>query len=505
MPLQATGGGGYSPMNIVDPILFQCRLNAPAPAICAPGTPLNILSYGRLERFIHNISHKAIAAGLMAGQTVAVMVQDKLFHAALTLALIRLGVVTISARTPSLPAELSVDALIADAAVRSENVKHLIVADLSWTEGDGTPLADGRLYRGSGDDICRIVLTSGSTGTPKGVAFTHRMLADRIARYAFAKGNRFPHTRRLYCDLGMSTSPGFRYMLYMLWKGGTIFFYGQSPEDTVQAFQLYGIEAMVASPHGLHGFVRFYESYAALQSSFDHIISSGGLLTKALAEGVRARLCANIISSYGSTEVGTVASAPAHMIEGTPGAVGFVTPGVTVEIVDVEGNILPPGKDGSVRICGPGNAHGYVADAEETARVFRDGWFYPGDTGHLTANGLLVLSGRERNVLNIGGDKVQPELVEQVLAAFPAVAQAAACTLPNAYGIDELYALIVQRGPIDRRALAAHCANALSAGFVPEHFVLVDALPRNAAGKLDRARLGGLARQKSAATDVRHG
>jgi hypothetical protein len=116
-------------MNIVDPILFQCRLNAPAPAICAPGTPLNILSYGRLERFIHNISHKAIAAGLMAGQTVAVMVQDKLFHAALTLAFIRLGVVTISARTPSLPAELSVDALIADAAVRSENVKRLIVAD----------------------------------------------------------------------------------------------------------------------------------------------------------------------------------------------------------------------------------------------------------------------------------------------------------------------------------------------------------------------------------------
>lgn len=491
-------------MNIVDPILFQCRLNAPAPAICAPGTPLNILSYGRLERFIHNISRKAVGAGLVAGQKVAVLVQDKLFHAALAFGLIRLGIVTISARTAVLPPELDVDVLITDQPMPSANVKRTIIADLSWTEGAGVPLADARLYRGSDDDICRIVLTSGSTGMPRGVAFTHRMLADRIARYAFAKGNRFPHARRLYCDLGMSTSPGFRYMLYMLWKGGTIFFYGQSPEDTVQAFDLYQIESMVASPHGLHGFVRFYKSYAPVQSSFDHIISSGGLLTKPLIDGVRARLCANLISSYGSTEVGTVASAPAHMIEDTPGAVGFVTPGVTVEVVDADGNILPTGKDGSVRIHGPDNAHGYVADAETTARVFRDGWFYPGDTGHLTADGLLVLTGRERNVLNIGGDKVQPELVEQVLAAFPAVEQAAACTLPNAYGIDELYALIVRRGPLDQRALEAHCANALSAGFVPEHFVLVDALPRNAAGKLDRAGLSDLARQELGRAGLLH-
>jgi acyl-CoA synthetase (AMP-forming)/AMP-acid ligase II len=483
-------------MNIVDPILFQCRLNTPAPAISAPGTALNVLSYGRLERFIHNISRKAVSAGLTAGQTIAILAEDKLFHAALIFGLTRLGIVTLSARGPVLPKEIGIDALITDKVVRAENAARVIVADLSWTEGDGTPLADARLYRGSGDDVCRIVLTSGSTGAPKGVAFTHRMLADRIGRYAFAKGNRFPHARRLYCDLGMSTSPGFRYMLYMLWKGGTAFFYGHSPEDTVQAFDLYRIESMIASPDGLQGFLRFYESYPQIQSSFDHIISSGGLLTKPLSERVRARLCANLISSYGSTEVGTVASAPAHMLADTPGGVGFVTPGVTVEIAGADGRALPPGKDGSVRIRGPDNASGYVADTEESARVFRDGWFYPGDVGHLTADGMLVLSGRERNVLNIGGDKVRPELVEEALAAFEAVEQAAVCALPNTFGIDELCALIVPRAPIDETALKAHCARALSAGFVPAHFVMVDSLPRGDMGKLERPRLIDLARLK---------
>jgi acyl-coenzyme A synthetase/AMP-(fatty) acid ligase len=155
---------GCARMNIVDPILFQCRFNAPAPAICAPGTSIDILSYGRLERFIHNISRKAVASGLTCGQTVAILVQDKLFHATLAFGLMRLGIVTISARGPMMPSELGVDLLITDTVMRSENAKRVLVADLSWTEGDGTPLA------------------------------------DRIARYAFAKGNRFAHARQ-HCGI----------------------------------------------------------------------------------------------------------------------------------------------------------------------------------------------------------------------------------------------------------------------------------------------------------------
>ena len=84
------------------------------------------------------------------------------------------------------------------------------------------------------------------------------------------------------------------------------------------------------------------------------------------------RMCSNLVCSYGSTEVGTVASAPAHLIADTPGAVGYVTPG--------------------------------VGNPEETKNAFRDGCFYPGDLGYLTRDGMLVVSGgRHKTRLNLGG------------------------------------------------------------------------------------------------------
>ena len=101
-------------MNIVDPILFQCRYNPAAPAICAPGTELDLVSYGRLEQFIHNIGRRALSSGLMPGQVVAIFVRDKIFHAAIVLGLTRLGIVTLSGRSEPLPLGLRVDAAIAD-------------------------------------------------------------------------------------------------------------------------------------------------------------------------------------------------------------------------------------------------------------------------------------------------------------------------------------------------------------------------------------------------------
>src|SRR5688572_8785010 len=102
-------------MNIVDPILFQAKLNPAAPAICVPGAARPLISYGRLERAIHNIGRAALSAGLSRGQVAAIHAKDKIFHAALILGLARVGVVTMSARSHSFPKEIGVDAVIADA------------------------------------------------------------------------------------------------------------------------------------------------------------------------------------------------------------------------------------------------------------------------------------------------------------------------------------------------------------------------------------------------------
>ena len=315
---------------------------------------------------------------------VAVLIGNKILHAAVVLALTRLGAITVSARSAALPKELNAVAGITDQKLQIAGVGRTIVADTTWTMGDGKPVADESLYRSGGDDLCRIILTSGSTGAPKGVAVSHGALIARLQHYGFAKGNKLSFYSRLYCDLGIASSPGFHYMLYMLSRGGTLFCHDDDPMATVQSLDLYRVQSMIASPHGLASFLQFYETRKDFQCSPEHVCSTGGLVSKSLSQRVRARMTANFVCSYGATEVSTVATAPAHWIEDSPGAVGFVVAGVAVEIDDGDGRVLRLGKEGTVRIHSPHQANGYVGDAAASEKAFRDGWFYPGDIGYLT-------------------------------------------------------------------------------------------------------------------------
>jgi acyl-CoA synthetase (AMP-forming)/AMP-acid ligase II len=190
-----------------------------------------------------------------------------------------------------------------------------------------------------------------------------------------------------------------------------------------------------------------------------------------------------------------VASAPVQALTHIPGAAGYVLPDMTMEAVDAAGNVLPSGQNGLLRTRSPCGVAGYLGDEAATRAVFRDGWFYSGDIGTVTPDGMLIIAGREKSVVNLGGDKINPELLERVLTAFAAVADAAAFAIPNRLGIDELWAAVVWRGgAADEKALRAHCESNLPVNFRPMHYLTVAALARNDAGKLDRRRLPELAR-----------
>src|SRR4029078_9675179 len=107
-------------------------------------------------------------------------------------------------------------------------------------------------------------------------------------------------------------------------------------------------------------------------------------LSPELSERARARMCQNLYSSYGATETSTVAFAPAIVAESVVGAGGYIQPGVAIEAIDGAGRVLPHLSDGSLRIRSHQMASGYVGDEESTRRMFRDGYFYPGDIGHIT-------------------------------------------------------------------------------------------------------------------------
>src|SRR5262249_7763794 len=149
----------------------------------------------------------------------------------------------------------------------------------------------------------------------------------------------------------------------------------------------------------------WFDVVPAYQSNIEVLVCAGDVLSRSLSDRLRSRICSHLIAAYGSTEASMSACAHAHEIADTPRAVGFVTPGVTIQIVDQSGTILPPGQEGRVRIKSEYAVDGYFGNPEESSKVFRDGWFYPGDIGSLNSDGLLAVAGREQAVLNLGGDK----------------------------------------------------------------------------------------------------
>jgi acyl-CoA synthetase (AMP-forming)/AMP-acid ligase II len=476
-------------MNIVEPILFQCKLSPLAAAICVPGSQIGTVNYGQLGHFIYNVARNALKSGIAPGDIVATYVSDPILHTSLILGLMHVGAVSMSLREPKGVSGISPSLILTDAPARFSGVGTVLGLDHSWIDGDGRPTEQLQKPVGGDDDLCRIILTSGSTGVSKGIAFTHRLLAERIASYAYSKGPRVARCSRLFCDLGISSSPGFRYAMAMLGRGGTVYFLGEDPIDILQTIDLHKIEGMATSPYGLGEFLKFFEADTGFDVSFEFIVCQGAMLSRQLSARARARMCQNLYSTYGATELATVAVGHASALESVSGAVGYVQPGVLVEAIDKSGNILPPLRDGSLRIRTPNMASGYYGDPESSRTYFRDGYFYSGDIGHTTPDGLLVITGREKTALNAGGDTVSPELVEAVITSFANVDEAGVFALNNDLGIAEINALIVARAPVDLAALRSHCARQLAPSCVPVRFHTVDTLPRGGQGKLERHRL----------------
>jgi len=483
-------------MNVVEPILFHAQHDPPAPALCAPGTAMGVVSYARLARFVYNVGRRALSAGISPGDVVVIQVKDHIFHTALALGLMYIGAATASI-SGTLPGHLACDFVITDDPrpdVRGRNVK-LLEADFAWISGDGVPIETQYVYRGSGNDICRIALTSGSTGNAKAVGLTHNNQLGRLARYNHAFGRSFPEWSRFFSDYGLGSSGGFRHILYVLSRGGTMFFPGASPMDTLQTFELYKVQGLMASPGGLSGFLKFYDANPEFRSGFEVIVAGGSLMQRSLSERVRARLCSNLICSYGTTETSTISSAPAHMLNGVAGAVGHILPGVSLRIVGEAGMPLPPRNEGQVWVKTPVSVSGYLGDSGQSQDAFHDGYFDTGDIGYLTQDRMLVISGRKKEILNLGGDKVSPHIIEEAIAAFRGIREAGAFSVQNDLGVEEVWACIVHGETIDQEALQKHCRDRLSQTHVPVRFISVPELPRNVNGKPHRQRLVAMAQE----------
>jgi acyl-CoA synthetase (AMP-forming)/AMP-acid ligase II/acyl carrier protein len=196
-----------------------------------------------------------------------------------------------------------------------------------------------------------------------------------------------------------------------------------------------------------------------------------------------------VVESYGMTEAHQIASNPLPPGQRRPGTVGLPT-GAQVA-VRINGRPAAPGEPGEIIVRGANVVTEYLASAEVNAASFVDGWFRTGDTGVLDEDGYLTLTGRLTEIINRGGDKVQPREVDAVLEAHPAVARALAFGVPHPTLTQEVAAAVVLRSGarLSHGELEQFAAERLAPHKRPRRIVTVTTLPTHGTGKVRRGRL----------------
>jgi acyl-CoA synthetase (AMP-forming)/AMP-acid ligase II len=488
-------------MNILEPIIRCTLANPEAPAIIAGQQSL---SYGAVARHIAAISSRLAEQGVLRGDVVGIVADGFVDHVLTTLAIARLGAtsVSFSHMRPEQMARFASECgarTVVHNDVDGPRVEASGVANrISLQElTSRPPRAIVPMVRSEPDELFRIALSSGTTGRQKAVKFSHEsmMVRSHLTRTVFPStpGERV----MVMLPVGLHFSLG--YILRTLMCGGTLVDRGETAEATAAAIRSQKVTLLLASPGSAVDLVRLAQtdpSYAKPSSDLRALCIGGARVAPTLQALLRQHVCPSLYINYGMTEAGgLVAQADTALLESHPAAAGRLMPWVEVEAVDDAGNPLPFGSEGRLRVRSPCLASGYIAVDPETTDAFRDGWFYSGDVGLVTGDGLVFLGSRA-DVLNLGGTKVSAEAIEAVVAQDPAILECAALTLPDSLQQQQLVILVVSPNGFDTDALRQRCVSRFGPNFTPRTVIGVQDLPHNAAGKIQRRELPAfLARQ----------
>jgi acyl-CoA synthetase (AMP-forming)/AMP-acid ligase II len=340
------------------------------------------------------------------------------------------------------------------------------------------------------DDIALVLHTSGSTGRPKRVPIRHRNLAasarNIVAHYALCSDDVALCAMPLFHVHGLVAST-----LSTLLSGGTVVvpskFNPLSFWRTVRDCRVTWYSA-VPTIHQLL-LARAGNERPAGSEGLRFIRSCSAALPPEMLAKLEQTFGAPVLEAYGMTEAShQMASNPQPPAARKPGSVGPGT-GVKLGIMDELGNLLAPGDRGEVAIQGPNVVDGYENNPEANAKSFTNGWFRTGDQGILDAEGYLTLTGRIKELINRGGEKIAPREIDEILLAHPAVAEAIAFAVPHKMWGEEVAVAVVLRVPQSEAAILGFCKERLADFKCPKKVFIVDAIPRTATGKIQRGAL----------------
>lgn len=454
-------------------VAFQARLRPTAYALI---TPQRWATYAELDADVDRFAAGLADLGVRRERgVVSIRIANDYLTHVVFLALARLGVVSSPFDDPSPDLQLVVG--------EAGEARQLPLSP-AWIEA--TFRAEPRPVtpvRCDPNALGRVMLSSGTTRTARRVPRTWRMLEDntRTCALTYCAGK----PGRWVCLTGMDTGLG-QAMTLAAWSQGSTLVADYTAAELALSLEALRPSIVGLTPIFLRHLLSSLPPGLGVQPGL-RIVSTGGVLPAAVARETRLRLASEILISYGAAETGSATMADGAWLEEHPGCAGYAVPGVRVEVVDDAGQPAPPGQQGEVRIISDREAVGYLDDPKATAAAFRDGAFYPGDVGRLSADGLLMVDGRMDDRMDLGGMKFLPDLLEEVALAYPGVRDAAAYAAPDAQGMDTCWLAIVADSGLDRQGLAEHVA-ARPAMPTPR-FAWTESIPRNAMGKIQRRRL----------------
>lgn len=484
--------------------------DGPSPAMLAPGGVQ--LTFTELRGTIDRLAGQLAASGVGREDRVAIVLPG-----GVPLAVAFLAVASCATAAPLNPKyrddefrfyldDLGAKALItagpgeapAAHAAASPRMRRLTLvgaaSELTLVTDDRQPVRPGSSRAAQPDDVALVLHTSGTTARPKIVPLRQRNLTasarNIVGSLSLTSADRCLNVMPLFHIHGLLAG-----LLAPLAAGGSVacppgfdpfkFFAWLDELRPTWYTAVPTMHQMILARAERH---RDVVERAPLR----FVRSSSAPLPKVVIEGIEKIFGVPVIEAYGMTEAShQMASNPLPPDARKPGSVGKRT-GVEVQIMDGAGRVMPAGERGEVVVRGETVIKEYEANPEANARAFTaDGWFRTGDQGYLDEAGYLFLTGRLKEIINRGGEKVSPPEVDEVLLRHPAVAQAVAFAVPHErLGEEVAAALVLREGmTVTEREMREFAGRHLADFKVPRLVVFVDEIPKGPTGKLQRIGL----------------
>lgn len=359
---------------------------------------------------------------------------------------------------------------------------------ISWNEVSGE-VADFFMEPKNKDDNAQIIYTSGTTGKPKGALITH----GNMAWMTDTGSNMLELTEE---DRILVVLPLFHAyaklqgLLNAIYKGCTIYLEERFlPDVILKKISDYNITIFLGVPTMYTMFINLPQ---IKELDFSHLRTAGcggATLPLEILEKVNAAMGVDIGEGYGQTESTVMISCFPPNSEKVHGSVGLPLPGMELKIVDPNGKEVPTGEVGEIIFRGPNAMKGYYKKEYETRETIKDGWVYTGDLGKQDERGLLYIVDRKKDMIIRGGYNVYPREVEEVLYTHPQIVECAVLGESDPTFGEEVAAYIVVREETTAENITEYCKERLAHYKVPRKIYFLEALPKNATGKILKAPL----------------